>query len=1009
MNARVWFIPLFLSVILAPTAASAATEPDVCARANYGRGVGVPVSACRPDQEKSGALCYPTCREGYYGFMDRCWERCHEDYTDDGATCRRDAHTYGKEYYEQWNPFAGCPAGWTYLYPVCVHTDERCRPGYRDDGALCTRDVHIYGKSSYSRGAGEPMICANDTEYDAGLCYPRCNSGYRGVGPVCWEACRGDFYYDCGLEVCGDGQAACVLERSVHVKSCTEPQSAAPGCNGSLALCDRRYDEVAFAATHNSFAVLNAGIGQILAANHSENITASLRAGVRGLMLDTRRSVLDQQVHVCHNDCFLADYGTLASVLRSVRRFLDANPSETITIVLENYVSDMDIWQVVVDEGLESYVWENPFPGARNWPKLGELAKKVLIFNDAETKDPRTKIMAGWKQTFQNPYQYETTESLTGANACNYDRGSGPIFVMNHFTTRGLATPGLAPANNARSLIAAHAQQCAGMGRFPNFVFVDYWTSGDLRGGVQDVNGLERPIDPRPFLGKAFYPRSVAHESKGISANPQGTLYLSVNRGGWERWRFDDAGEGAFFLVNQHGAQLRSGPNGEVDVSPNRAAWERWRLRAAPGGGFVFTSVAHGRNLYSTPEGIFATSTVIGGWEPFNLEDVQLNWAGKSFLVSSNAHRTQLSALPQGELRVQPNQGGWERWMAEDAAGGAVYLRGANNLFLSSQGDGSTSLTSSRGANEKWRIRRMTTGQVVFTSVAHNRQLFATPEGPLATSTVIGGWEPFHLKAAPSPYAGKGVFLTNVARGTQLSVSPEGVLSQSLNRMGRETWTVEDVGDGTGAVYLRGAHGAGLSSDGGDGVRVAPNPLEWERWRLGRAASGETSIVSVARARYLSVTPEGVLTTVSEVSTTGSLGRAEEFRISDAPSNYVGKSFLITAMRHGGQIAALPQGTVMRSEARKGWETWTAEDAGNGEVFLRGAHGTVLKSDPNGNVELTTSRGPWERWRIHRTPDGNVVLTSVAHARHLGVTPAGVFYTGSNMLEWEQWILDMIP
>lgn len=46
----------------------------------------------------------------------------------------------------------------------------------------------FYWKNSYGRGAGTALSsnCGSD-QYDAGLCYPACNSEYTGVGPLCWK------------------------------------------------------------------------------------------------------------------------------------------------------------------------------------------------------------------------------------------------------------------------------------------------------------------------------------------------------------------------------------------------------------------------------------------------------------------------------------------------------------------------------------------------------------------------------------------------------------------------------------------------------------------------------------------------------------------------------------------------------------------------------------------------------------------------------------------------------
>ncbi len=114
-------------------------------------------------EEKDGLLCYPLCRDGYYGVGPVCWEKCRDSYSDHGAICWRDAHIYGN----------GCSGN--------------CREGYKNDGCTCRRDVHSYVKKSYGRTAGKPMICRNDEEQSGGLCYPFCRDEHYGVGPVCWK------------------------------------------------------------------------------------------------------------------------------------------------------------------------------------------------------------------------------------------------------------------------------------------------------------------------------------------------------------------------------------------------------------------------------------------------------------------------------------------------------------------------------------------------------------------------------------------------------------------------------------------------------------------------------------------------------------------------------------------------------------------------------------------------------------------------------------------------------
>ena len=137
---------------------------DVCWKGSYGRGVGRPIHSCAPPLEQSGALCYP---------------KCHED-----------------------------DPSYTGVGPVCW---QKCRDGYIDEGALCRKkgSIETYAKKSYGRGAGVPLGCAHDEEYDAGLCYKPCPSGKpHGVGPVCWTECAGSRPYD-GTALCCTDEKTC--------------------------------------------------------------------------------------------------------------------------------------------------------------------------------------------------------------------------------------------------------------------------------------------------------------------------------------------------------------------------------------------------------------------------------------------------------------------------------------------------------------------------------------------------------------------------------------------------------------------------------------------------------------------------------------------------------------------------------------------------------------------------------------------------------------------------------
>ena len=118
-------------------------------------------------------------------------------------------------------------------------------------------------------------------------------------------------------------------------------------CNGGSQLCDRAYDEVAYATTHNAYSNATDGF---IGPNQEFAVPRQLSDGIRGLMLDAY--ILDGEVVQYHT---LADLGTypLLSTLTEIREFLQANPREVVTIIFESYVDGDDIADVFAEAGEE--------------------------------------------------------------------------------------------------------------------------------------------------------------------------------------------------------------------------------------------------------------------------------------------------------------------------------------------------------------------------------------------------------------------------------------------------------------------------------------------------------------------------------------------------------------------------------------------------------------------------------------------------------------------------------
>jgi hypothetical protein len=219
--------------------------PDVCLKHSSGRGVGtVLTTICNADEEKYGALCYPQCDDGYesVGCCICRQKGCPPEFKDDGvATCIKPA-PYGRGVGYPWrfddglndkgmyrrceaaNGAGNCEKSGLIVYP-------KCRSGFHAVGCcICTPDCPngmddigiSCGKRSYGRGVGKFRLkCADNKEEDAALCYDKCQSGYYGVGPVCWQSCPSSTPDNCGV-MCTIDKSTCEKHTLSIIKSAVE-------------------------------------------------------------------------------------------------------------------------------------------------------------------------------------------------------------------------------------------------------------------------------------------------------------------------------------------------------------------------------------------------------------------------------------------------------------------------------------------------------------------------------------------------------------------------------------------------------------------------------------------------------------------------------------------------------------------------------------------------------------------------------------------------------------------
>jgi hypothetical protein len=184
------------------------------------------------------------------------------------------------------------------------------------------------------------------------------------------------------------GTSTLVPQASVSVPTSSTASAsmstlAAAACNGRSEYCTRSYSNITFVGSHDS-----AFVGPLPQQNQNINIKAQLDMGIRYLQVQTHHSIIDKNtLELCHTSCFLEDAGTLKSFLTTIKKWLDANPNEVVTLLLTNgdSVSITEFGDTFTSSGIVSYAY-NPSASPlsiADWPTLGDLisiGKRLIVF-----------------------------------------------------------------------------------------------------------------------------------------------------------------------------------------------------------------------------------------------------------------------------------------------------------------------------------------------------------------------------------------------------------------------------------------------------------------------------------------------------------------------------------------------------------------------------------------------------------------------------------------------------
>ncbi|TFK19855.1 PLC-like phosphodiesterase [Coprinopsis marcescibilis] len=281
-------------------------------------------------------------------------------------------------------------------------------------------------------------------------------------------------------------------------------------CNGSPLLCDRKYSNVTFLGSHDSFA--DSPHWYAISRTQEVPLEAQMKMGVR--LLQAQSHMYNGQLHFCHTTCGLFDGGTVEAYLLKVKKFLDENPTEIFTFIWTNpkFLSIDEVFKPLFEKtGMDKYAYIPPRPimTRGDWPTLREMidtGKRLVVFIDKNADKPKNPEKEYILPQFK--MMWEDVHNPTDASfPCSVHRTQPPLlptqqlYLINHNLNynllpigKGLKVPDTlnAPRTNGIPSIYRHAANCASImdDQNPNYVMLDFVNIGFGMHAVNHLNGL---------------------------------------------------------------------------------------------------------------------------------------------------------------------------------------------------------------------------------------------------------------------------------------------------------------------------------------------------------------------------------------------------------------------------------------------------------------------------------------------------------------------------------------
>ncbi|KMZ61668.1 PLC-like phosphodiesterases superfamily protein [Zostera marina] len=297
---------------------------------------------------------------------------------------------------------------------------------------------------------------------------------------------------DCGSGLyCGNCPSA-----GKNQPTCTRAQTIQP----TSVVEGLAFNKYSWLVTHNSFSNLNepshTGTQRLTFYNQEDSVTNQLLNGVRGFMLDMYD--FEDDIWLCHSlqgHCYnFTAFEPAINTLKEVGAFLAGNPSEIVTIFIEDYVhSFKGLTKLFTDAGLFKYwfpVSEMP-SGSGDWPTVTTMVAKnhrLLVFTSIASKEADEGIAYQWRYIVEN----ESGDPGIVQGSCPNRKESQPLnsrtasslFLQNYFPTIPIQNE--ACKEHSSGLVEMVGTCYKAAGRLPNFVAVNFYMRSN-GGGVFDV------------------------------------------------------------------------------------------------------------------------------------------------------------------------------------------------------------------------------------------------------------------------------------------------------------------------------------------------------------------------------------------------------------------------------------------------------------------------------------------------------------------------------------------